>query len=214
MPITLRLKVRSDFTSKMPHAFDYLSSQDTTLKAVIDQYGLPNIQFRDQGFEAMCHIILEQQVSIASARATYQKLLAHLVDITPGKMLATSDEALRGCGISRQKILYLKDMASRIENGSLDFGKLQGMPEPEIREKLLAIKGVGNWTVEVYLMFCMQSQDIIPFGDIAIRNAIKELYGCETIEEMEALSTAWQPFRTYASYILWHHYLCKRGRTI
>ncbi|RZJ28668.1 MAG: DNA-3-methyladenine glycosylase 2 family protein [Flavobacterium sp.] len=198
----------------MQHAFDFLTSKDKILKSVIDEYGLPKIQFREQGFAAMCHIILEQQVSIASARAAYQKLAAHLGDVTPEKLLLTSDEALRGCGISRQKILYLKDMASQIENGALDFKALEHLPEADIREKLLAIKGVGNWTVEIYLMFCLQSPDVIPFGDIAIRHAMKELYSCATVEEMEVISDSWKPLRTYASYILWHQYLSKRGRTI
>lgn len=198
----------------MQQAFDFLTSKDYTLKAVIEQYGLPNIQFRDQGFAAMCHIILEQQVSIESARATYRKLAAHLGQVTPENIVSTPDEALRGCGISRQKILYLKDMASRIENGTLDFASFADRQEAEIREALLAVKGVGHWSVEVYLMFCLQSPDIIPLGDIAIRNAMKDLYGCVTVEEMAEIALGWQPFRTYASYILWHDYLCKRGRRI
>lgn len=198
----------------MQHAFDFLTSKDEILKSVIDQYGLPKIQFRDQGFAAMCHIILEQQVSIASARAAYQKLFAHLGEITPEKILETPDEALRRCGISRQKSLYIKDMASRVSAGTLDFAVLERLPESEIREKLLSIKGVGNWTVEVYLMFCLQSPDIIPLGDIAIRQAMKELYSCTTIQEMQILAARWQPMRTYASYILWHQYLSKRGRSI
>lgn len=198
----------------MQHAFNFLTTKDPTLKTVIDKYGFPTIQFRDQGFAAMVHIILEQQVSIASARATYRKLLDHVGEITPENILNTSDEAMRGCGISRQKTLYVKDMAQMILSGDLDFTALEHWTEVKIREKLLAIKGVGNWTIDVYLMFCLQSPDIIPLGDIAIRNAIKELYGAETIEEMEALARDWQPFRTYASYILWHDYLCKRGRTI
>jgi DNA-3-methyladenine glycosylase II len=121
---------------------------------------------------------------------------------------------MRGCGISRQKTLYIKDMAAKVISGELDFAKLAEKAETEIRAELLAIKGVGHWTIDVYLMFCLQSPDIIPFGDIAIRNAIKELYGVETLEEMAALAEDWKPFRTFASYILWHDYLCKRGRTI
>ncbi len=198
----------------MQHAIDFLTANDDVLKTVIDTYGNPNIQFRDEGFAAMCHIILEQQVSIASARATYQKLFLHLKEITPGNMLAASDESLRGCGISRQKILYLKDLADKVVSGKLDFASFTKKAEAEIRGELLAIKGVGHWTIEVYLMFCLQSPDIIPLGDIAIRHAIRDLYGVETVEQMEALAQSWKPFRTYASYILWHHYLSKRGRVI
>ncbi len=198
----------------MQHAFDFLTAKDAILKSVIDKYGHPTIQFRDQGFAAMVHIILEQQVSIASARAAYRKLAAHLGELTPGNVLDTPDEAMRGCGISRQKILYIKDMASKVVSGKLDFESLAAKAEAEIRAELLTIKGVGNWTVDVYLMFCLQSPDVIPVGDIAIRNAIKTLYGLETVDEMTALAEDWKPFRTFASYILWHDYLSRRGRTI
>jgi DNA-3-methyladenine glycosylase II len=198
----------------MQRAFNFLTSKDTVLKNVIDRHGHPKIQFREQGFVAMAHIILEQQVSIASARATYKKLLDHLIEITPQNVLNASDEAMRGCGISRQKTLYIKDMAQKVVSGELDFAKLADKAESAIRAELLAIKGVGHWTIDVYLMFCLQSPDVIPFGDIAIRHAIKDLYGVETLEEMQALAEDWKPFRTFASYILWHDYLSKRGRTI
>jgi DNA-3-methyladenine glycosylase II len=108
----------------MQHAFDFLSSKDPILKNVIDSHGHPKIQLREQGFAAMVHIILEQQVSIASARATYKKLLDHLGIIAPENVLNTSDEAMRGCGISRQKTLYIKDMAAKVISGELDFAKL------------------------------------------------------------------------------------------
>jgi DNA-3-methyladenine glycosylase II len=198
----------------MQQAFDFLTAKDTILKGVIDRYGHPTIQFRDQGFAAMVHIILEQQVSIASARATYKKLFDHLIEITPENVLNTSDEAMRGCGISRQKTLYIKDMAQKVVSGQLDFAALANKAETEIRAELLTIKGVGHWTIDVYLMFCLQSPDVIPFGDIAIRAAIRQLYGIEALDQMTALAEDWKPFRTFASYILWHDYLSRRGRTI
>src|SRR6478672_10814542 len=121
----------------MQHAFNFLSAKDAILKSVIDRYGHPTIQFREQGFAAMVHIILEQQVSIASARATYKKLADHLGQITPENILNTSDEAMRGCGISRQKTVYIKDMASKVISGVLDFDALGKKAEAEIRAELL-----------------------------------------------------------------------------
>lgn len=194
----------------MQHAIDYLVSKDQTLKDIIATYGNPIIQKRDEGFSSMCHIILEQQVSIASAKACYQKIQNHFGSITPEFIFNCTDEELRSCGVSRQKIRYLKDLASKVTSNQIDFSSFSTKSEEQIRAELITIKGVGNWSIEVYLMFCLQSQDIIPLGDIAIKNTIIELYARNSFEEMQALSDNWKPYRTMASYILWHHYLKKR----
>jgi len=196
----------------MQHAIDYLVEKDPTLKNIIATYGYPIIQKREEGFASMCHIILEQQVSIASAKACYVKIHDHLGTITPETILNCSDEALRGCGVSRQKTIYLKDLAVKVLSNELDFSSFQNKSEEQIRQELIAIKGVGNWSIEVYLMFCLQSEDIIPLGDIAIKNTMKELFDCTTFEEMESVSNNWKPFRTVASFIVWHHYLEKRKK--
>ncbi|HLA55442.1 MAG TPA: hypothetical protein VK623_05050 [Flavobacterium sp.] len=196
----------------MQQAIDFLKSKDETLKFIHDNFGDPIIQFRDEGYASMVHIILEQQVSIASAKACYEKIKNQLGNITPGNILAANDSELRNCGVSRQKILYLKDLATKVISGELDFFTFPAKSEAEIRSELLKIKGVGNWSIEVYLMFCLQSQDIIPLGDIAIKNTIRELYDLHTLEEMAVLSDNWKPYRTIASYILWHYYLKKRNK--
>lgn len=194
----------------MKETIDYLTSKDPILKSIVATHGHPVIQKRDEGFASMCHIILEQQVSIASAKACYVKMQQHFGKITPEAILNGSDEELRNCGVSRQKTMYLKDLASRVISGAIDFDSFTSKPEAQIRSELMAIKGVGNWSAEVYLMFCLQSPDIIPLGDIAIKNTIIELYARHSPEEMELLSQNWKPHRTMASYILWHHYLEKR----
>lgn len=196
----------------MKHIIDFLSSKDEKLKTIIETHGLPIIQKRDEGFAAMCHIILEQQVSIASAKACYEKLVNLLGELTPEIIINATDETLRSCGVSRQKTIYLKDLASKVISGELDFATFPSKTEAQIRAELITIKGVGNWSIEVYLMFCMQSEDIIPLGDIAIKNTIIELYGNHSPSAMESLSQNWRPYRTMASYILWHHYLKKRNR--
>lgn len=194
----------------MQHAIDYLVNKDQTLKNIIATYGNPIVQKRDQGFASMCHIILEQQVSIASAKACYAKIQDYFGAITPEIILHCNDDELRNCGVSRQKTLYLKDLASKVLSNEIDFSSFASKSEAQIRAELIAIKGVGNWSIEVYLMFCLQSEDIIPLGDIAIKNTIIELYAHNSPEEMELLSQQWKPYRTMASYILWHHYLEKR----
>ena len=196
----------------MQKALEFLAEKDETLRFIIDNFGHPHIQKREEGFAALCHIILEQQVSIASAKACYVKLQNYFGEINPTHIYRASDETLRGFGVSRQKIIYLKHLAEKVLNGELVFESFANKSEAEIREELLKLKGVGHWTVEVYLMFCLQAPDIIPLGDIAIRNTIKELYDIHTEAEMILLTEDWKPYRTLASYILWHYYLKKRNK--
>ena len=196
----------------MDEALVVLTQKDEVLKGIISEFGLPIIQKRKEGFASMCHIILEQQVSIASAKAAYEKLVNLVGKVDPFTIYNATDEAVRTCGISRQKTLYLKDLAQRVISKELDFSSLPMKSEQQIRKELIQIKGVGNWSIDVYLMFCMQSQDIIPLGDIAIKNTLMELYNCQSEEEMLAISFNWKPFRTLASFIIWHYYLKKRGK--
>jgi DNA-3-methyladenine glycosylase II len=196
----------------MQESIHFLSQKDEVLKTIIADFGLPIIQKREEGFASMCHIILEQQVSIASAKAAYEKLVNLVGKVDPFNISNATDQDLRTCGISRQKTLYLKDLARRVINKELDFSSLPMKTEQQIRKELIQIKGVGNWSIDVYLMFCMQSQDIIPLGDIAIKNTLMELYNCQSEEEMLAISSNWKPFRTLASFIIWHYYLKKRGK--
>jgi len=179
----------------MQQAISYLTSKDETLKFILENFGNPIIQKREEGFASMCHIILEQQVSIASAKACYVKLENHFVTISPESILNATDFELRECGVSRQKIIYLKDLATKVLSKEIDFESFSSKSETQIRNELITIKGVGNWSIEVYLMFCLQSPDIIPLGDIAIKNTLKELYQCHTPEEMLSLSDSWKPFR-------------------
>ena len=196
----------------MQDAIVVLTQKDDILKGIISEFGLPIIQKREEGFASMCHIILEQQVSIASAKAAYEKLSNLLGKVDPITINNASDQDLKTCGISRQKTIYLKDLAQRVINKELSFSSLPMKTEQQIRNELIQIKGVGNWSIDVYLMFCMQSQDIIPLGDIAIKNTLIELYQCQSEEEMLIVSSNWAPFRTVASFIIWHYYLKKRGK--
>lgn len=196
----------------MQEAITFLTQKDETLKFILDNFGNPIIQKREEGFASMCHIILEQQVSIASAKACYVKLENYFGKITPEIILNSNDDELRNCGISRQKTVYLKDLAQKVIAKEIDFKSFSTKSEEQIRAELITIKGVGNWSIEVYLMFCLQSPDIIPLGDIAIKNTLKELYKLETFDEMEQISNNWKPYRTFASYTIWHYYLKKRNK--
>ncbi len=196
----------------MEQVVEFLISKDETLRFILDTYGHPIIQKRQEGFASMCHIILEQQVSIESAKACYVKLENYFKKITPENIYYSSDDELKSCGLSRQKIVYLKDLAAKVISKEINFESFASKTEQKIREELVTIKGVGNWSIEVYLMFCLQSPDVVPLGDIAIKNTLKELYDCQTHEEMEKLSDNWKPFRTFASFTIWHYYLKKRNK--
>lgn len=196
----------------MEQVVEFLISKDETLKFILDTYGQPIVQKRQEGFASMCHIILEQQVSIESAKACYVKLENYFKKITPENIYYSSDDELKSCGLSRQKTVYLKDLAFKVINNEINFESFSAKSEQQIREELVIIKGVGNWSIEVYLMFCLQSPDVVPLGDIAIKNTLKELYDCQTHEEMEKLSDNWKPFRTFASFTIWHYYLKKRNK--
>jgi len=196
----------------MQEAIAYLVDKDAVFKKLHQQYGNPYIPSRPEGFQTLCKLILEQQVSIESARACYVKMDNILGDVTPETIISASEEMLRNCGVSRQKTIYLKALAEAILDKTLLLETLSQKQPDEVRKELIQIKGIGNWTIDVYLMFSLQSPDIIPLGDIAVVNTIKELYGCEDKEVLLALSENWKPYRSMATYFLWHHYLVKRNR--
>jgi DNA-3-methyladenine glycosylase II len=196
----------------MQESVSFLTQKDPILNQIVLKYGIPEIPKREEGFISLIQIILEQQVSIASAKAHFIKLQDILVQINPNSIIKASPETLRNCGISRQKIIYLKDAAAKILDNSIKLHQFNKLSESEIRKQLLSIKGVGVWTTEVYLQFCLQMQDIIPLGDIAVQNTIKELYQIYDLEEMANLSKNWQPYRSMATFLLWHHYLEKRKK--
>jgi DNA-3-methyladenine glycosylase II len=198
----------------MQQAAKYLSKKDTIFKQIIKTYGLPSIPSRPQGFETLVLLILEQQVSIDSAKATFNKLKKKVKTISPKKIFGLADEDYREAGVSRQKTGYIKGLAKTILEQEIDIESLAFKPVEQVREELIKIKGIGNWTIDVYLMFCLQAPDIIPLGDIAVVNTIKELLDIHEKEDMESYTQKWEPHRSAATFLLWHYYLRKRNRTV
>ncbi|RZJ63153.1 MAG: DNA-3-methyladenine glycosylase 2 family protein [Flavobacterium sp.] len=189
-----------------------LVERDPVFSPILDRYGPPNIITRPQGFESMCKTILEQQVSLESARACIYKLMELAGGFLPEAILECTTDEFRSCGISRQKTVYLRALAEAVTERIIDFDSFSKKDPVQIRQELIRIKGIGNWTIDIYLMFSLQSPDILPLGDIGIISVMKELWGFETIEEMTAHSQQWAPYRTTAAFLLWHYYLEKRGR--
>ncbi len=209
----LELELRLVFISKkMEESIQYLISVDKVLNQLYKKYGVPYIPSRPQGFVTLCKLILEQQVSLSSAKACFLKLESFLVEITPSTIFEANEEDLKANGISRQKVVYLKELSKAVLNKQLNLDSFELKSADEIRKELIKIKGIGNWTIDVYLMFSLQKQDIIPLGDIAIINTIKELYNCCSSDDILIISQKWKPYRTMASYFLWHYYLEKRNR--
>lgn len=182
--------------------------------AFIDsRYGPPPNWSRPQGFLSLSKIILEQQISLAAANAHFLKLSGYMSGFTPSNILKLTDEEMRICQISRQKSKYLRELSAAILDGVIDLYELSKLNETEVKKQLTGIKGIGDWTSDIYLMFCLQSKNIFPIGDIAIIKAAKELTRVKTKEEVAFLSENWKPFRSLAAYYFWHYYLCKKSKT-
>jgi DNA-3-methyladenine glycosylase II len=191
---------------------DHLASIDSDLAAIIQAHGYPPFWSRPNTFETLVHIILEQQVSLASALSALNKLKERLIDLTPEKLLLLTDEEMRTCYVSRQKTIYLRHLAQALVTGQLNLAELENLEDADIRAKLTALKGIGHWTTDVYLMFVLQHADVFPIGDLAAVNAmkkVKKLPPETTREQLLEISLAWKPYRTIATMLLWHFYLSK-----
>jgi DNA-3-methyladenine glycosylase II len=189
---------------------DQLASFDPELQKIIDTHGYPPFWSRPNSFESLVHIILEQQVSLASALSALNKLKERVQELTPARILLLTDEEMRACYVSRQKSSYIRYLAETLLSGHLKLEELPHLPNEAIRAQLVALKGIGNWTADVYLMFALQRADIFPIGDLAVVNAlkrVKQLPAETTHEEILKITAQWQPFRTLGAMLLWHYYL-------
>lgn len=187
---------------------------DKELKGILEQYGPPPFWVRSNRFETLVLTILEQQVSLASAYAAYKKLKERVEGISPEAILALSDEDLRGCYFSRQKIGYVRGLATALVERRISLKRYHYLPDEEVRSALKQLKGIGDWTVDIYLLHALRRTDIFPLGDLALINSIKEVKGLPPTvskEEILALSEQWRPYRSIATMILWHSYIQRRG---
>ncbi|WP_199560968.1 DNA-3-methyladenine glycosylase family protein [Mucilaginibacter hurinus] len=189
---------------------DTLAAGDADLAAIITTCGYPPMWSRLNTFETLVHIILEQQVSLASALSALNKLKERIQEITPARVLLLTDDELRACFFSRQKTAYVRYLAEAIVSGYINLESLAGLPDENIRAQLTALKGIGNWTVDIFLMFVLHCADIFPAGDLAAINALKRVKGVTQStcrEQAAAIAEKWKPYRTIATMILWHFYL-------
>ena len=206
------------FTKKdLKHFCDGLAQKDADLKGIITQYGYPPLWVRSNTFETLVLTILEQQVSLASAYAAFTKLKDKVGEVVPQNILVLTDEDLRACYFSRQKIVYVRGLAQAISNGEIDLDHLALQGDEVVRTQLKKLKGIGDWTVDIYLLHALQRYDVFPLGDLALVNAlkaVKELPATTTKDEMLTIAEPWQPYRSFATMLLWHYYIQKRGLKI
>ncbi|MES2646800.1 MAG: DNA-3-methyladenine glycosylase 2 family protein [Bacteroidota bacterium] len=202
------------FNSQNFHYYcDLLAARESMFATIIRNHGYPPFWSRQQGFETLIHIILEQQVSLASALAAYSKLKQKLLVITPASLLSLSDEDLKNCYFSRQKIIYTKHLASCIISGKIVIEDLENKSNETIALHLQQVKGIGKWTSDVYLMMALHRTDCFPIGDIALINSMKYELQLDKLSTSEILldrAEKWRPYRTIAAYLLWHAYLQRR----
>lgn len=187
-----------------------LAKKDPAFREILKRHGYPPMWTRPEGFPTLIQIILEQQVSLASAKAAFKKLKQKVGTITPKKLLGLSDTEFRSCHFSRQKIIYARHLAELIISKVIKLKALQHWDENKIRATLKQAKGIGDWTADVYLLFALRRRDIFPVGDLAV---VKSLHDIKQIpeqisrEEMLLIAETWRPNRSIAAILLWHHYI-------
>ena len=192
-----------------------LAGRDPDLARAVARWGEPPFWTHEPGFPGLVLEILSQQVSLESANAAFAKLGQRIVPIAPEGFLTLDETTLKEIGFSRQKARYVRGLAEAIVCGVLELDEVGQMADDAARGALLAIKGIGPWTADTYLLFALRRPDAWPSGDLALAKAIQELRGTEFVlsyAEADAIAEAWRPWRAVAARILWHAYLSERRR--
>ncbi|NOK62182.1 MAG: DNA-3-methyladenine glycosylase 2 family protein [Chloroflexi bacterium AL-W] len=202
----------------LSHGLGIVAARDPDLADILERWGPPPLWDRPPGFPTLVHIILEQQVSLASAQAAFTRLCDAVTPLTPEGFLTLDDQTLKAIGFSRQKTAYGRYLATVLVEGQLDLVVLEHMDDAAVRSELMKLKGIGRWTADMYLLMVLCRPDIWPSGDLALAIAVQEAKGLDrrpSVDELDAMSTMWQPWRAVATRLFWHAYLStRRQRTI
>ena len=202
-------------TKTLVQAAQDLAARDEILARILASHGAPPLWRRPSGFTTLVHIILEQQVSLKSAKAMLTRLQSTIDPFTPGRFVELGDAHLRGLGVTRQKSAYMLHLSNSILNGDLSLAALSKMTDDDARLRLTRIKGIGSWSADVYLLMAMRRADIWPTGDLALAVAAKDLFGLgerPSPEELETIAESWRPHRAVAARMLWQYYLAKKAK--
>jgi DNA-3-methyladenine glycosylase II len=193
-------------------AAEHLGARDGDLRALLRAQGPPPLWGRAPGFETLVKIILEQQVSLASAEAIFRRLTARFSPFTPARLARAGETSLREHGVTRQKAAYCIHLAGAILEGRLDLDALERMHDEDAAEALTRLKGIGPWTAQIYLLMALRRPDVWPSGDLALVRTIrtvKRLRRSPSPARMVAIAEAWRPYRAVAARMLWQHYLSR-----
>jgi DNA-3-methyladenine glycosylase II len=209
---TRPIETEADVAAGLAH----LARADKRLKAVIREAGPIGVRRRPPGFAGLARTIVGQQLSVASASAIWTRFTAAYPEMSAAAIARAREARLKSTGLSTGKIRTLKAIAAACRDG-LDLEGLASVAPDEVRARLQAVKGVGPWTADIYLLFCLGHPDIFPVGDLALRNAVAEALGTEppmAIEALAAIAETWSPHRTVAAYLFWAYYGARRARKV
>lgn len=196
-------------------AVSWLAAESRPLAAAVDRHGVPEFWHRPAGFATLALFIVEQQVSLASAKAVFERLVAALGEVRSSTVLASPPEVLGKVGLTRQKQRYLRELAGAVESGHLDLDGLAEEGDAEVHRRLRAIPGIGRWTADVYLLSALRRPDVWPTGDRALQVGVGEILSRDapTPPELEKIGERWRPYRSVAARLVWHAYLSERNRS-
>src|SRR5260370_9345616 len=211
----------------MRRAVIHLKKSDPIMRAIIERIGPYRMQFGPPEFHGLAEAIVYQQRNGKAAEKIFRRLAAlNGEPLTPESILRLSDEQMRGAGLSKQKSAYLKDLAAKTASGLLDFARLAELPDAEVIEHLIQVKGIGVWTAQMFLMFTLKRENVLPTGDVGVRIAMyrhyldvlranaekkspvakkgrKKKVRLPTPEQMEKIAKCWEPYRSVACWYLW-----------
>jgi DNA-3-methyladenine glycosylase II len=193
-----------------------LTARDPDLAAIVERFGPPPLWDRPAGFPTLVYIVLEQQVSLASAQAAFARLCAAVNPLLPERFLELDDAQLLAIGFSRQKARYARNLARAVASGEMDLESLASLTDEDVARSLVALPGIGPWTASIYLMEALLRPDVWPATDMALAAAVAQAKGLERrpdVERMLALAAPWRPWRSVAARLFWHDYLSRRGRS-
>lgn len=186
-----------------------LGNMDSDVARALKEVGAPDLRSREPGFEALLGAIVSQQISKAAARTVWDRLVAAADPLSPETVLALDEDALLAVGLGRKKVSYARGLAEAVVTGSIDLADLANLPNETVIEQLVALKGIGRWSAEIYLLFALGRPDAFPADDLALMIGAQRLKGLENRPNRTALTKlaeAWRPWRGPAALLLWHYY--------
>lgn len=184
---------------------------------IVERHGLPPLWPREPGFATLALLMLEQQVSLAQVRAMYARIEKSAGAVTSASIVILGEAGLRALGVTRQKSAYLARLANELEQGAFDLDALATMPDDTAVAALDALHGIGPWTAHCYLLFALRRPDVFPVADLALMEAVRQLWKLPerpTPASLECRSAAWRPYRSVAARLLWHHYLSQKSKAV